>query len=620
MKAYNRLLLFGGRLAIACLVALALSLLYLRAGAQEPNLPLVKPEAETGLALFGERCAGCHGPTGDGDGELAVNLPTPPAAFSDPQFRHTAEPAVMFTTIFNGRFDAGMPPFGPGTENSDPIDEAGIWDLIAAVYSLSTPAEVLDRGKVVYEENCVACHGEGGAGDGPVAAAWENASLDLTNLPYWFNRSNEVVLADVAPGGITAHEYSLSEEALWAAVDYARTFAYGYIDPSVPLAPIESAMIYGQVRNGTVDEIVTGGEVRLRAFTTSFEETLNLTTTVGVDGNYRFDLEMVAPEWVYLSSVQYGELSFSSDAGQLSRAQTELELPITIFDETTDASAVNIDQMHIILDFFEGGVSVNELYVFSNRQAAVFVGESGSVDQGTVRVALPDGAENFAFERALGSFQGSIPATEIIETENGWADTLPLRPGQGTLNLIVRYQMPYEDGLSLSHSVAYDISNVTVILPEAGVTLEENGEWVFQGRQEMPGGSPFLTYNRAGLQAGSNLELSLDGRVRLGANESASALAGRSQSTELLIGGGVLLIALAAGLYVVRSWQAPPHERTADAESYAGGEDEEDGSEIRALLQAIADLDDSYEEGGIEEAAYTAQRARLKDELRSLWA
>ena len=38
------------------------------------------------------------------------------------------------------------------------------------------------------------------------------------------------------------------------------------------------------------------------------------------------------------------------------------------------------------------------------------------------------------------------------------------------------------------------------------------------------------------------------------------------------------------------------------------------------LLRAIADLDESFEAGNIDEAAYQAQRAELKQRLATIWA
>ncbi len=608
----------AGRMLLACLMAAAVSLFAIGVRAQGSDSPVNMPDADTGLAIFTNRCAGCHGPLGGGDGELAVNLPAPPKSFADPAYRRSAVPSAMFNTVMNGNLTVGMPPFGPGSENSDPIAEPDIWNLVAGVYSLSTPASVIEQGRQIYDSDCAACHGDSGEGDGSMAGT-ETELLDLTRPDYWFRQSNEMVFAAIESGRIPAHDYDLSEDARWAVVDFARTFSYAYLDASILTAPIESATISGAVLNGSTNAPVSGLPVRLRAFTASFEETLAVTTTLDIDGSYSFDLKDVSPDWVLLTSVSYGGLNFSSNATQVSRSQTAQVLPITVFEQTTNEDAVKIDQIHLILEFFQGGVGVSELYVISNQEAAVFVGDTGQVADGTVKFALPEEAGNISFERTLGSFDSTIPATEIIQVDSLWYDTLPLRPGQGSSNLIVRYDLPYENEGTLAHTVLYDAANVTVILPDVGVELEEEG-WTFRGVQQMPGGSGFLTYEREDLSAGSTIQMGLRGRPQATSGGGSNALAPRNSSSELLIGGGVLLVAVSAGLWMLRSWQAAPRagmrEMTESNEAW-GKEPAQD--RIRILLQSIANLDDAYERGEVAEEQYRDQREALKSELLTLW-
>lgn len=596
---------------IFAVIVLSFSILSSPAAAQEQTVPQGKPNAEIGLQIFAERCAACHGPTGAGDGEMAANLAAPPAALSNPEYRKTAEPGAMFAQIFSGDFAAGMPPFGPGTENSNPISESNIWDLVAAVYSLSTPVQSIGMGEAIYEGECLACHGVSGIGDGPSAGELDGPLPDLTDAGYWFSRSNETVYESIQSGAIPAHDYDLSETVQWTVVDYARSFAYAFAESAAPVQAVASATIGGEVRNGTSDEIVSGVTAQLRAFTASFQETLNITSTVGTDGRYEFDLELIPTDWIFLASIAYEGLSFSSDAAQLSGAQTELDLPITVYEQTTSSAAVSIDQAHIILEFFEGGLAVSELYVFSNREAAVFVGETGDTEDGTVHFSLPDNAENIGFERTMGSMDTTIPASEIIQTGSGWADTLPLRPGQGGLNLIVRYELPYDDGATLSHQYNYDASSVTVIIPDVGVELAED-DWVFQGAQQMSGAASFLTYDQADISSGGTVELNLSGAPSAVSGPEGTVAVVRNQTSELLFGATLFVVAIAVAFFVVRRWRMP------EAEQDTQVEDDRDDA-ISALLRAIASLDEAYAEGDLEQEPYETQREQLKSELRMLW-
>ena len=614
MTNYLRARLSDGRswlglTLLACLFGLGL--IGVDAAAQEPVLPQTAPDAEIGLALFAERCANCHGPAGGGDGELAANLPQSPAALNDPALRQTAVPAALFGRVTDGIIDSGMPPFGPAS--SDPISEANRWDLIAAVYSFSTPADSIAQGEALYADNCLACHGETGGGDGPEAAA--DADLDLTRLSYWFNRSNEAVLDALSGDLIPGHDLALDPVELEAVVDYARTFSYAYVNPLAPQEPIEGATVSGLIVNGTTDEPVTEGEVELRAFTTEFQETLSITTTVDVDGRYQFDLPPIQPDWVFLAAVRTNGLSFSSNAGQVDRAHPALDLPITTYDTTTDPAVIRLEQIHLIFGFQGDVVQVSELYVISNEGTAVFVGESGDPRQGTIQFSLPQGAENPIFERTLGSFDSSIPATEIIQTDGGWADTVPLQPGQGGSNLIVSYNLPYQDGMILRRALPYAANSANVIMPDVGVTLAGGG-WEFQGAREMSGGGgSFLSYARLNLPAGDELAMTLDGRPQAGTSGSAGAIAPRNSANELIVGGGVLLATLVGAGLAYRQWRSQPG--AAVKHSHDEGDAADD--EITRLLRAIADLDDAHERGQISPTDHASRRERLKAELKSLW-
>ena len=109
-------------------------------------------------------------------------------------------------------------------------------------------------------------------------------------MTYWFNRSNDTVTADLAPGAIPAHDYDLAEDDLRRVVHFARTFSYTFADPVALTEPIAAGIISGVVTNGSSGAALAETEVLLRAFTPELEETLTLTTTTDAGGNYRFDL------------------------------------------------------------------------------------------------------------------------------------------------------------------------------------------------------------------------------------------------------------------------------------------------------------------------------------------
>jgi hypothetical protein len=257
--------------------------------------------------------------------------------------------------------------------------------------------------------------------------------------------------------------------------------------------------------------------------------------------------------------------------------------------------------MHIILVFDQNQVVVNELYVVGNNEAAVFVGETGDPEEGTFQLTIPDGAEQPSFQRGFGSVDSFVPATEVIQTDAGWADTLPLRPGMGSLTMLVQYALPYDDDLSISRPVNYDTNNVNLVVPEVGVSLAEGDGWVSGGSQTMEGGT-VTSYAQMNIPAGQELVMNLEGRPRIGNTATANLVGGNT--LELVIGLGAAALVIGIAAVVIRRWRLEPEEEYLDRDQ---------------LLQEMADLDDAYEAGEIGEADYHSQRQEIKDELMALW-
>lgn len=569
--------------------------------AQTGAVPAEIPDAASGLPVHEERCANCHGTTGQGDGELAADLPNPPAAHGSTEYLRTSVPSEMFGVITTGRVPRGMPPFGP--ESSNPLSEADRWNVVATIYSFGTPLESLESGQIIYEENCLACHGEGGSGDGSEAAGLDADPSDLTSLDYWFNISNQSVFEILAsPDRIADHQYDLSDEDLQSVVDYVRTFSYNYIDAQASLRPLESASISGQVFNGTTGSILdSDATALLRAFTQDLEITLTMTDTLDAEGRFNFALTDVPQDWFFRVGLTYNDIEFGSDFGQVTMDQSDLDLPITVFEKTEDPSSIDVQQMHMILGFDQNQVVVNELYVVGNNESAVFVGESGDPNEGTFKFLFPDDAEQLSFQRGFGSVDSFIPANEVIQTGSAWADTLPLRPGPASLTMLVQYALPYEDGLTISLPVNYDTTAVNLVVPEVGVSLGEGDGWISGGTQTMEGGT-VTSYAQMNIPAGRELVVTLEGRPRAGNSTTANLVS--DNALELVIGLGAAVLVIGIAAVAIRRWRLEPGEEYLDRDQ---------------LLQEMADLDDAFDAGEIEEAEYQSQRQELKAELMAMW-
>lgn len=89
-----------------------------------------------GAALFAAHCAACHGERGDGRGELANDLPTPPADFS----QLNRPPSVMAMRISFGVGET-MPAW------RDNLAETDIWHLVNFLETLANEGRGRQRNR-----------------------------------------------------------------------------------------------------------------------------------------------------------------------------------------------------------------------------------------------------------------------------------------------------------------------------------------------------------------------------------------------------------------------------------------------------------------------------------------
>ena len=178
---------------------------------------------ERGRVVFQKLCAECHGEEGHGDGPRSGQLGIHPLDFADPAVRDRVPPSWYFRATTNGIVGTAM----LGWESQ--LIEQQRWDVTFYTWSLASPAEDVARGRALYGQECAACHGAGGLGDGPRAGSLEQPPTPLADPRYLAGRSGEDLLQAIA-GGVTSldHDWSdrLKQDEQRAIVDYLWTFLY----------------------------------------------------------------------------------------------------------------------------------------------------------------------------------------------------------------------------------------------------------------------------------------------------------------------------------------------------------------------------------------------------------
>jgi len=106
---------------------------------------------------------------------------------------------------------------------------AALWiaaSAVAAEQASGTDAEA--TGKRLYLERCAPCHGDGGAGDGPAAAALDPKPPSFRDAAFWKGRTTaqlRQVVREGKPGTLMVpFEGVLSNEEIDAVVGYLAHF------------------------------------------------------------------------------------------------------------------------------------------------------------------------------------------------------------------------------------------------------------------------------------------------------------------------------------------------------------------------------------------------------------
>ena len=96
--------------------------------------------------------------------------------------------------------------------------------------SAGNPVDATDEskasGKLLFQNNCITCHGPEGRGDGPQAESLNPAPADIRqHLPYHTDPQFFAFIANgIARTAMPAWRDQFSDEEIWNIINYLRTF------------------------------------------------------------------------------------------------------------------------------------------------------------------------------------------------------------------------------------------------------------------------------------------------------------------------------------------------------------------------------------------------------------
>ncbi|MGF1504857.1 MAG: c-type cytochrome [Anaerolineae bacterium] len=541
----------------------------------EDAVPAARPDPAAGEAIYLEYCAACHGPNGQGGGELAEqvaeqggNIPNI-ADFDRVQGR---DPQTWYQITTNGNIGNLMPPW------QQALTDAERWDVTYYMYSFARPDDALEVGRALYAQRFAAEYGP----DGGLAGLNDPAQMAPLSL------------AAIREQFVTDED--LSEEQAWAVAWYIQSLSTGgTAEPEAETAPgvlpeaTGDGVVRGEVINASGGPAPTGVTVRLSGARLTeegqIEEFLVREEPLMPDASFAFeavpfDLEAAA----YTVSLVYDGVLFNNGA-LVDPAQPALELPLVIYETTTDPDALVIETLSLAVRQEAASLRVVQIMEVRSTTESVYVTEEPVVGgrRGSFGLRLPLDAFGVRFEG------GELGSRFILtdRSNNTVYDTRLLPPDGDPRTIIVSYSLPFEQARDVALSMLHDVESV-VILAEEGLRTSAPG--LAETGSDVVGGVPYVQYRLSDLTRGETLVLSL--------STGGAGLA--ALSTAL---GALLVVLVVAGVVYTLLF---------------GRRTTPEGELSRDLLVRVAELDRQFESGQMDRFTYEVRRAELKAELAEM--
>ena len=523
--------------------------------------PRARADLANGARIFAERCSTCHGLTGAGDGELALNGSIPaPGDFTQPWAARNQAPLQWLGTIRDGRIEALMPPW------RDALTEGELRDVTLYSYTLHYSASQIARGQQIHNDACAS------------GCAALDALGDLRD-PATLDRISDADLRAALPE-------SLNADDAWAAVAWLRARDLRGLEsagqPWTTPAPV-SGVIRGRIRNGSQGfEVPTGLKVTLLEFGTGTLPELRETRSAA-DGSFRFeDLTLTAGR-SYSVLVEHAGRRFPSARVAADPARAQIDLPVTLFETGADSSAIEMTALVQQVSEEDDALQVVLVARFRNASDRLYSSEDEVApgQYASLVLPLPDGVSDLTLPDESGRFLVDLDAGTVT-------DTLPLYPGVDHMLQLAWRQARGRDRHPLELPLNYALTGEVRLLLGPGLALADE-RFTAIGPQRV-GASFFDGYR-------SQLRLEPDERLRYTLLEQAPALPPGVLGVEALALGALATVAL---VIVLLRWRR-------------GGIGER--RRVDNLARQIARLDEEHERGAINHDLYRRRRAALQGQL-----
>ena len=353
--------------------------------------------------------------------------------------------------------------------------------------------------------------------------------------------------------------------------------------------------ITGSVSNGTPGGALPVGDPVTLQFYSQGEWLAIYTTTLSVDGTFRFtdfDTDVGSD---FVTHIIYQDVDYYSAPTKLTD-EADVVAHLSIYEPTTDPSGLVIDQMHYFIAPSSDSVRIAEYYLIGSTSNRTYIGtENADGMRTTITFTPPAGANELYFD---GPGLGERYVGDITHFE----DTRPIPPGATVIDVDFSYQLPFTDGMRVERVVDLPVTSVAVIVSSESIGISGSGLNP-QGMMDTQMG-PAASYSAGPLEAGEPLAFTFVPQtmtVTETGNDTTTTTRTANPTRDALLGVAALALAAFVGYRLWKPTSVPLPPEAA-----------------RPLLEAIAALDARFAAGDLSEEAYHQEREALKQQLVTL--
>lgn len=357
--------------------------------------------------------------------------------------------------------------------------------------------------------------------------------------------------------------------------------------------PQKEGIIKGKVINRTRGSVLPPDLDIILNGITEKEQPVRLSLKLDKSGQFIFRNLKVDPKIFYFVSVNYKGAEYLSPILNFKEQELNKEITLDIFESETTSDKITIKTDHFIIEYIENKIMITEVISIINRSDRTFVGKPDSPDvrPATFIIPLPDAFGD------LNILEGTSEQSVLVKDKK-LIDSIPLRPGLN--QRIISYSItPSSSSYSLMKELFYDTDRAEILLSSNGLKI--SGDELESREPLQMKDKKYLHYSLKNLKKGNKLKIEISGFPKY--RHPFLLLIAISLSSIIMLVLGFLIYK--------KKYKSEKIEKRAESENLI----DINKSQRENLISEIADLDERYEQGEIQEPEYSFKRNQLKQEL-----